>query len=59
RRGIGPLYAEPYFRSHEPDLFLPGSEEVARTTLFLPIYPGLTAEQQATMVAAIKQVLAR
>ncbi len=58
RRGISPLYAEPYFRSHEPDLFLPGSEEVARTTLFLPIYPGLTADQQATMVAAIKQVLA-
>lgn len=58
RRGIAPLYAEPYFRRHEPDLYLAGSEEVARSTLFLPIYPGLTAEQQATIADAIKQALA-
>lgn len=58
RRGIGPLYAEPYFRRHEPDLYLAGSEEVARSTLFLPIFPGLTSEQQEAVVAALKEALA-
>lgn len=58
RRGISPLYAEPYFRRHEPDLYLPGSEEVARGTLFLPIYPGLAVEQQQFIVAALKEALA-
>lgn len=58
RRGIGPLYAEPCFRRHEPDLYLPGSEEVARSTLFLPIFPGLTIEQQELVVAALKESLA-
>lgn len=58
RRGIGPLYAEPYFRRHQPDLYLPGSEEVARSTLFLPIFPGLTVEQQESVAAAIKESLA-
>ena len=57
RRGIGPLYAEPYFRRHEPDLYLPGSEEVGRSTLFLPIFPGLTVEQQKSVVAALKDSL--
>lgn len=57
RRGIGPLYAEPFFRSHEPDLYLPGSEEVGRSTLFLPIFPGLTVEQQESVAAALKESL--
>jgi dTDP-4-amino-4,6-dideoxygalactose transaminase len=57
RRGIPPLYAEPYFRSRVPGLRLPASEEVARTTLFLPIYPGLSEEQQQRVVAALKESL--
>jgi dTDP-4-amino-4,6-dideoxygalactose transaminase len=57
RRGIPPLYKEPFFRERFPDLHLPVSEEVARTTLFLPIFPGLTREQQVRVVAALKELL--
>jgi dTDP-4-amino-4,6-dideoxygalactose transaminase len=57
RRGIPPLYAEPFFRRRCPTLHLPVSEEVARSTLFLPIFPGLTEEQQARVVAALKESL--
>jgi dTDP-4-amino-4,6-dideoxygalactose transaminase len=57
RRGIPPLYAEPFFRQRCPNLHLPVSEEVARSTLFLPIFPGMTEEQQARVVAALKESL--
>jgi dTDP-4-amino-4,6-dideoxygalactose transaminase len=57
RRGIPPLYAEPFFRPRFPDLYLPVSEEVARSTLFLPIFPGLTEEQQGRVVAVLKECL--
>jgi len=57
RRGIPPLYAEPFFRQRLPNLYLPVSEEVAASTLFLPIFPGLTEEQQARVVAALKESL--
>jgi dTDP-4-amino-4,6-dideoxygalactose transaminase len=57
RRGIPPLYKEPYFRPRYPRLVLPISEEVERTTLFLPIYPGLTEGEQARVVASLKQAL--
>lgn len=57
RRGIPPLYAEPFFRARFPDLRLPVSEEVGRRTLFLPIFPGLTEPQQARVVAALKECL--
>jgi dTDP-4-amino-4,6-dideoxygalactose transaminase len=58
RRGIPPLYREPYFRPRYPRLVLPISEEVERTTLFLPIYPGLTEGEQAHVAASLKQALA-
>ncbi len=57
RRGIPPLYAEPYFQARFPKLHLPVSDEVGRTTLFLPIFPGLTEVQQARVVAALKECL--
>ena len=58
RRGIPPLYKEPLFRDRWPGLALPASEEVERTTMFLPIFPGLTAAQQDTVVAALAAGLA-
>lgn len=57
RRGIPPLYAEPYFRPKHPDLVLPVSEEVAGTTMFLPIFPGLSETDQARVVSALKESL--
>jgi perosamine synthetase len=57
RRGIPPLYKEPFFRPKYPRLVLPVSEEIERTTLFLPIYPGLTEGEQARVVASLKHAL--
>ena len=57
RRGIQPLYREPYFAPSHPDVAMPGAEEVARTSLFLPIFPGLTEAQLARVVDALKQAL--
>lgn len=57
RRGIPPLYREPYFRATEPDLCLPGSEEVGRSTLFLPIFPGLAERDQQRVIDTLKAAL--
>lgn len=58
RRGIQPLHHEPYFRETMADLVLPETEAAARDTMFLPIFPGLTADEQRTVVAALKSSLA-
>lgn len=57
RRGIPPLYAEPCFRRMYADLTLPVSEEVGKTTMFLPIFPGLTVAAQAAVVSALTDSL--
>jgi dTDP-4-amino-4,6-dideoxygalactose transaminase len=58
RRGIQPLHFEPYFEATMKGLRLAETEAAARETFFLPIFPGLTDEQQRTVVEAIKQSLA-
>jgi dTDP-4-amino-4,6-dideoxygalactose transaminase len=58
RRGIPPLYKEPFFAARWPDLRLPASEEVERTTMFLPIFPGLTERHQVAVVEALRSGLA-
>lgn len=58
RRGIPPLYKEPYFRSRGGEgMALPVSEEVEASTMFLPIFPGLTPEQQERVVRGLLEVL--
>lgn len=59
RIGIQPLHHEPFFRRTMGELHLPVTEQAARDTMFLPIYPGLTEAQQAQVVAALKDTLAR
>ena len=58
RRGIPPLYAEPYFRAKHPDMALPVSERVAQTSMFLPIFPGLSPGCLERVVTAMKESLA-
>lgn len=58
RHGIQPLHTEPFFRQTMAGLQLPATEAAARETLFLPIFPGLTEEQQGAIVEALKQSVA-
>jgi len=53
RHGIQPLHHEPYFRERMAGLLLPETEAAARTTLFLPIYPGLSEGDQQRVVDAL------
>jgi len=53
RRGIQPLHYEPYFQETMKGLVLPETESAARETLFLPIFPGLTEDEQRTVVRAL------
>lgn len=57
RRGIQPLYKEPYFASKCQGVCLPATEDAAENTMFLPIFPGLTVKQQKYIVQKIKQSL--
>ncbi len=58
RTGIQPLHQEPFYESRYQGVRFPASEEAARTTLFLPIFPGLGEADQARVVRELKSVLA-
>lgn len=58
RRGIQPLHHEPYFEGSMKGLELPETERFAKTTLFLPIFPGLTEKEQVTVARALEESLA-
>ena len=58
RTGIQPLHQEPFYRQAWRGAVLPHTEEAARTTMFLPIFPGLQTEQQFQVVAAIQDAIA-
>ena len=57
RRGIQPLHLEPFFQETMTGLVLPETESAARETLFLPIFPGLTEDEQRTVVRALVESL--
>ena len=61
RLGIQPLHHEPFFAGRPPATpatpALPHTEAAARTTAFLPIFPGLTDGDQQQVVEALKQSL--
>jgi perosamine synthetase len=57
RRGIQPLHHEPYFRETMGHLTLGVTEACATSTMFLPIFPGLTPDEQSRVVAALGESL--
>jgi len=59
RIGIQPLHWEPYYQGRYGKICLPVTEEVAQDSMFLPIYPGLAAEEQNTVVNTLKKILAK
>jgi len=50
RIGIQPLHREPFYKERYEQAHFPATEDAARTTLFLPIYPGLREEEQQRIV---------
>jgi perosamine synthetase len=59
RHGIAPMHWEPYYRQLYPRLSLPITEEVSRTTMFLPIFPSMTETELQYIVENLKELLAR
>jgi perosamine synthetase len=53
RHGIQPLHHEPYFAATMADVHLPRTEAAAHETMFLPIFPGLTVDEQHDVVEAL------
>ena len=58
RVGIQPLHLEPFYRERFKDLHLPHTEEAARTTMFLPIFPGMTEGEQQRVITTLRDTLA-
>ncbi|HVC76694.1 MAG TPA: DegT/DnrJ/EryC1/StrS family aminotransferase [Candidatus Micrarchaeaceae archaeon] len=46
RRGVMAIHLEPFYRDLCPDVSLPVTERCSAETLLLPLFPGLTAEEQ-------------
>jgi dTDP-4-amino-4,6-dideoxygalactose transaminase len=59
RRGIQSLCREPYFQESHKHVRLPRTDEVARSTMFLPIFPGLHRDQQQRVLAELKSAVAK
>lgn len=57
RVGIQPLHHEPFYEARQGHLKLPASEIRAKDTMFLPIYPGMSEEQQVHVVESLKESL--
>lgn len=58
RFGIQPLHQEPYFEGAGfRDEDFPVSCHVADHTFFIPIYPGMTPQQQQYVVDTLKQIM--
>jgi perosamine synthetase len=57
RRGIPPIHLEPLYRGRPGPESLPVTEEVSARSLFLPIFAGLTEEDQRRVVDAVLQAV--
>lgn len=57
RIGIQPLHQEPFYAERYANRHFAATEAAARETIFLPIYPGMTEQQQDAVVAALKSSL--
>jgi perosamine synthetase len=59
RSSIQPLHHEPFYSARFGTLSFPAAAEAAHSTLFLPIFPGLTESQQARIVDSLKESFVR
>ena len=59
RIGIQPLHREPFYADVYAGVHFPATEEAARTTMFLPIFPGLTEAEQDRVIEELAHALGR
>ena len=52
-----PLHQQPVYQGLEPAAPLPNAEQASQQVLSLPMFPELGAEQQASVVSALKEAL--
>ncbi|HMD50083.1 MAG TPA: DegT/DnrJ/EryC1/StrS family aminotransferase, partial [Bryobacteraceae bacterium] len=57
RVGIQPLHREPFYRDQWRQVELPHTQEAARRSLFVPIFPGLRVDQQEQVTRAIRNAI--
>lgn len=59
RRGVMAIHLEPYYRERMPGLSLPETERATADTLLLPLFAGMTDNEQDLVVAALRRSLGR
>lgn len=57
RRGVMASHREPFYVERYGRVSLPRTEEAARTTVLIPLYPQMTDEEQSYVITAIREVL--
>ncbi len=57
RRGVMAIHMEPFYRTHYPGLSLPETESASARTLLLPLYAGMSHDDQDTVVTALRAAL--
>lgn len=57
RRGIPPIHLEPLYLDRFGPMSLPITEDVAARSIFLPIFAGLTADEQSRVIDAVVNVV--
>jgi dTDP-4-amino-4,6-dideoxygalactose transaminase len=53
RRGVMAIHQEPFYRELYPDISLPITEQCSAETLLLPLFPGLTDEEQQLVAGSL------
>ncbi len=54
-----PVHRQPYIQERGLHAELPATDRAAATTLALPIFPGLTNDEQAEVIAAVRAAVSR
>ena len=58
KRSVGAIHLEPLYRDRQPGLSLPVTEDLFARGLILPLYPGMTDDEQDRVVASLERALA-
>jgi len=59
RRGVMAIHLEPYYRRRFGAVSLPVTEEMARTTLLVPLFPTMTEAEQDYVIESLRSVMIR